>query len=598
MTDRLSELKEQITAVLPEGVDFDAVVGQYQDAWNKADASQQELMELAWRSRRARADDSPDGYSHFFWCCTRKELPLHALYAYIVPVYFAHGRITRAQLDEYFNRSEAAIYRFIYDEIKDASIPKIGVVIQASRELIKTTAVTIYFTAYRIGQEPHRANLLVQVGDDIAKDNTAAIARIVDEFQGFKATFPHVVADRVKGWGDKGYEVKRIDKTPEEWNQLNATRKDPTLLGVGYSSHSLIGKHPDGVFVVDDVHDEKNTASDKEMDEVLRIVESVMGYAFTSEAWVMYIGTPWREDDTLDYIKKTGEYLFVKIPAYMEIIDGEMRYPEEWKEETEKVFMWEAERGLLWVTRKLNTSRSMSEFYRMIILNLKAAGEKIYKFQPFPHKELKKTEWLMTVGIDPNAVVKGITGKGISHFAMCKLFETPYNTGVIGGGFIKKCDIEEGEKELATWSRNYPNFKASSVERNGQGILFTAMASRNKGLRIIPHLVSELGHGNKETRQFEFLSGMISNATVLVSDEEGNSDDAIFLRIIRNYFHRFPNLAPDAPELDAADALCMALLELPKLWTRIVTNMATGGSIWDMNKKQADPYAMLLEGRR
>lgn len=587
------QLRQQIEAMLPQGVDFESALKQVEDAWKNATPDQRELMDLSWRGRQARENDTPDGYAHFFWCCTRKELPYHALYAYIVPMYFAHGRLTREALKEYYARKEARDYQFIYDEIKEASVPKIGVVIQASRELIKTTAVTIYFTAFRIGHEPHRANLLVQVGDDIAKDNTAAIARIVDEFQGWKACFPHVVPDRDKGWGDKGYEVKRTDVDANEWNKQNATRKDPTLLGVGYSSHALIGKHPDGVFAVDDIHDEKNTASIKEMEEVLRIVESVMGYAFTAEAWVFYIGTPWVDGDTLDYIQKTGEYLYVKIPAYMEVVDGKFQYPEQWSEEGQKVYMWAEERGEAWVRRKMNTTRNLREFYRMILLNLTSAGERTYNYQTFPHGEIRADKWLMTVGVDPNAVVKGITGKGISHFAMCKVFETPYNTGVIGGGYIKKTDIEQGEKELSTLARTHPNFKAASVERNGQGILFTAMASRNAGLKIIPHLVSELGHGNKETRQYEFLSGLLSNGILLVSDEEGNSDDANFLRVLRSYLQRFPNLSPDDAELDAADALCMAVLEIPKLWTRVHTNIAAANIAPRASQRQPSPTSAL-----
>ena len=575
MTSSLSDLKQQILAQLPPDADFDALTKQVQDAWKNADPEGREAMDLLWRSKRAGADDTPDGFAHMFWCCTRQELPPHALFAYIVPIYWAHKELTRAELDEYFNRPEALPFRFIYDEIKDASLPKIGIVIQASRELIKTTVITIYFTAFRIGHQPQRANLLIQVGDDIAKDNTAAVARIIDEFRGFKACFPNVVADREKGWGDKGYEVKRTDITQEKWNKINALRKDPTLLGLGYSSHALIGKHPDGACIIDDINDEKNTSSIKELSEVLRIVESVIGYAFTAEAWVIYAATPWVEGDVTDYIKGTGEYLFIKLPAYMEVKDGAVVYPETWDAGSEKLFMWPTERGLGWVMRKLNTSRNMSEFYRMILLNLTAAGEKTYTYQSFPHRELRLKEWPVTVGVDPNAVVKGVTGKGISHFALIKVYETPYNTGVVGGGFVKKCFTDEGEKKLSDFARTHPNFKGASVERDGGGILFTALATRNVGLKINPHLVSELGHGNKETRQFEFLSGLFSNAILLVSDGEGAAEeDKEALRILRNYLSRYPNIPSDAAELDAADALCMAILEIPKLWTRVYTNIA------------------------
>lgn len=553
------------------------------DAWYALPASDREKADLEWRSKEARENDDPDGFAHFFWCCTRRELPKHALYGWIVPVYLAHRKDIET-FKRFYERPDAVRYRFIRDYVIEQISggmkleTVIGVVIEASRELTKTTVITNYFTAFRIGHEPHRANLLVQVGDDIAKDNSAQVARVIKEYEGWKKTFPHVVPDDAKGWGDKGYEVRqthewkdgRMVPLPDaEWNKKIATRKDPTLLGVGYSSHALIGKHPDGIVVVDDIHDENNTSSEKELDGVLNIVESVINYTFTSEAWVVYVGTPWVEGDTLDYIKSTHAYISVVMPAYVEVVEGKVKLPEEWKEETTKIFMWDEMRGSDWLMKKLSQTRKMSEFLRMILLALKNAGEKIYKYKQFPHGDIRWDDWEIVNGVDPTATHSTVNGEGgVSHFAICHALVTHFNTIVIGGGYLEKVTSDVGERELVKFQRMHTNNSRSSVEQNGAGAIFIGMVVRNSGLVINPHNATELGHGPKKTRQFSFLAPLLASGVVQISDE-----DTPYLNALRKYFQRYPNIADDSELLDAADALCMAVLDIPEVWANAVVNV-------------------------
>lgn len=557
--------------------------------WQNLPESEREKAELERRSKIARENDTPDGYADFFWCCTRLELPKHALYGWIVPIYLSHRAITLEEFRAFYDRPDAVKFRFVRDyvlqQVESGMVDlrlAIGAVIEAARELIKTTVITNYFTAFRIGQQPHRANLMIQVGDDIAKDNSSQVARVIKDYAGWKKCFPHVVPDLEKGWGDKGYEVRQTHKwengqmvalTDEEWNKLIATRKDPTLLGVGYSSHSLIGKHPDGVCVIDDIHDENNTASEKEMDGVLNIVESVINYTFTADAWVVYVGTPWAEHDTLGYIKRTSVYLSVVMPNYMELVDGQMTFPTEWKEDTRKVYMWPELRGEEWVRKKLSQTRKMSEFLRMILLTLKNSGEKIYKVFSYPHKEIKWLEWEIVIGLDPTATFSTVSGKnaGVSHFAICYALKTPWNTIVIGGGYLEKVGADVGERELIRFIRSHPNFSRASVEDDGAGAIFIGFVSRNNGLKINNHSAIELSrkHSKKE-RQFDFLSPYTAAGTVLISDE-----DTPYLNALRKYFERYPQIDDKSEALDAADAACYAVLDMPEIWANVVTNVVS-----------------------
>lgn len=584
LVDRLRvAMKAEYGVELPE--DPTEFITGVLDAWKKLPASEQEKANLVVRSKQARENDTPDGFVDFFWCCTRRELPKHALYGWIVPIYLSHRKITLEEFQKFYDRPDAVKFRFIREYVLEqlAGSVKlemvIGVVIEASRELTKTTVITNYFTAFRIGHEPHRANLLVQVGDDIAKDNSSQVARVIREYEGWKMTFPHVVPDEAKGWGDKGYEVrqthewkdgKMVPLSDNEWNRKIATRKDPTLLGVGYASHSLIGKHPDGIVVIDDIHDETNTSSEKELDGVLNIVESIINYTFTAEAWVVYVGTPWAEHDTLGYIKGTGAYLSVVMPAYVEVVDGKVKLPEEWREDTKKVFMWDEMRGMDWLRKKLSQTRKMSEFLRMVLLALRTAGERIYKYRSFPHADVLWHEWGIVTGVDPTATFSTVSGKGagVSHFAMCHGLVSPWNTIIVGGGYLEKVGADIGERELVGFSRSHPTFQRASVEDNGAGAIFIGMTKRNNGVSINPHSVSELGHGSKKERQFKFLSPLVNGGIIQVSDE-----DTPYLNALRKYFQRFPQIDDQSELLDAADALCMMVLDVPEVWANAIVNV-------------------------
>ncbi|GAH13967.1 unnamed protein product, partial [marine sediment metagenome] len=192
-----------------------------------------------------------------------------------------------------------------------------GIVIEAFRGSTKTTTLTIGFTAWRMGWNPECANLLVQVGDDIATDNSGAVASIIEFNPGFAAVFPHVKPDRQMGWGAQGYEVMRTDMDYVKWRKMNARRKDPSLLGVGYKSHDIIGKHPEGLLIIDDINDELNTASERELAKVRKILTDTIFPTKMEDTWTVFVGTPWVENDVLHYVSATGEYDHIKTPVYI-----------------------------------------------------------------------------------------------------------------------------------------------------------------------------------------------------------------------------------------------------------------------------------------
>lgn len=493
------------------------------------------------------------GFRNFFWCWTGLNLPQHS--------------------KEWFDGILA-----------QKELGKTGTLIEAFRESAKTTIVTLGFTAWYIGLFPHTCSLLIQVGDDIAKDNSSKISEIIERSPAWKYCFPHVVPDKDSGWGDKGYYVKRTDMATAEWETLIATRKFGTFLGVGYSSNSIIGKHPTGLLIIDDIVNETNSSSDREMSNTLKILQGTIFYTLTHDTTTIVIGTPWKEGDVIDYCKKTNDFVQIFTPAYIET-DGV------------KTYIWPEERGEEWVERKRRIT-SQTEFARMVLLDLTKAGTRAYRYQPFKSTDID-IRWPMVAGVDPVATNPMVTGRegGISHFALTMVLKTPFNKAVVYDGIVEKCSADEGERHIVNTQRMYPAFERVSIEIDGAGVLFASMVSRNVGVKYSTHLVSELPKApekGKKFRGYNFLEPLFRNGLIVVSDA-----DTPYLNRLRSYLDGYPNFSDHASEWDVADSLLMAVFDMPEIWTQITTNI-TGEdvhkNIWMKPKMKPSPWSSL--GRR
>ncbi|MDH5507804.1 MAG: hypothetical protein OEZ02_11350, partial [Anaerolineae bacterium] len=292
--------------------------------------AQLDALELAARAALGR-EDSPRGFANFYQVVFGRPAPQHALDEWVAPLYAAQaaGR---------------------------------GTVIEAFRGSAKTTTLTIAFTAFRIGLEPHKSNLLVQVGDEAAKDNTQQIADLIAHNPGWKLVFPQVRPDYAAGWGGSGYEVQRSDMDYADWRRLcaNTKGKDPTFVGLGYQSRAIIGRHPTGMLLIDDIHDEHNTRSARELEMVLKIVTGTILPTVTPASWKIVVGTPWASNDVLAYAKSTGRFDAVRTPILRE--NGGAKQP-----------VWPA----MFPAEEIEKQRQLAgeiEFGRMFLLDLQAAA--------------------------------------------------------------------------------------------------------------------------------------------------------------------------------------------------------------------------------
>jgi hypothetical protein len=427
------------------------------------------LRREALLSRWAR-QDNPHGFSAFYELVFERPLPQHASIEWIKPLYAAHAQGK-------------------------------GTVIEAFRGSSKTTTVTIAFSAFRIGQDPQHSNLLIQASDSTASDNSQQVADIIDHNPGWKLAFPHVVPDRTVGWGSGGYEVRRNDMDYQEWRALRTTTsKDPTLVGLGYKSRGIIGKHPTGLLVVDDIHDENNTRSQRELATVIKITTGTIFPTITPTTWKVFIGTPWTADDVLAYVKSSSHFTNCKTPV---LRNGTPLWPQKFDlEEIE-------------VQRKL---AGEAEFARMFLLDLSAAEGLHLEagwLHPYPYDQIDP-RWPVVMGVDYASVQDRLKDQGRDYFALAVGRIIPNGGVVLVDGIRERLSQGEAMQRVKAIAKQYPTLQMVGVENVGKGEEFFSLLRSASNLPIMPyHASSSKGvRFEKEMAPaFQYSRAWISSAT-------------------------------------------------------------------------------------
>lgn len=480
---------------------------------DRLDPDRLEALKRVVLREQAKSRDDEIGFECFYRLIMKREMPPHTL-EWIYGIYEA--------------RRQGDVYK--------------GWVGEAFRGSTKTTVITVLFTAWRIGKDPAQSNLIVQVSDDSAKRNTAKIADIIENHGEWKEVFPHVVPDKVKGWGDGGWEVKRDDMPYEKWREMNAERQDPTLLGLGVDSSVLIGKHPTGVLLIDDIHNERNTSSSRELENVRKIYTGTIVPMPVPSTWRLFVGTPWVMEDVLHLVMATGEYWHANTPVYKEA-DGV------------RVYAWPEKYGDREV-ESLRKETGAVEFARMYLLDLTKASRRLFKWMDYPADQVKPT-WAMTGGCDYASVSDGWQKKSDSrdYFALAYVARLPEGGCVVVDGVLEKCTQAEAEVFMKQAQELWPGWTHAVVEGDGKGEEFIAVLKRNPGLRIIP--MKTRGRGKQQRLERE-MGPWLENGTVRIS-----SGETPFLRELRLELAEYPYREHD----DALDAVYWALRGMPGVLT-------------------------------
>jgi len=388
----------------------------------------------------AGQDDGPDGFEHFYRLIYRREMPRHARREWMPLIYAARKQHK-------------------------------GALIEAFRGAAKSSTLSVAWVAFRIGHHPHTSNLVIQVSDAAAKDTCSQITDLICHHPSWPVIFPYVVADRRQSWGLAGYEVRRTDMPYARWRSLaaRAKGKDPTLLGIGYKSRSVIGKHPTGVLLIDDIHDENNTRSARELEMVRQVVSGTILPTVTRDTWQVVVGTPWVGDDILAYLKATGRYLSVRTPVMRE---GEPVWPERFP--------------LHEIERRRQESGEV-EFTRMYLLDLARAGGVHLRREWLNRYPLSKIDpgWPVVMGVDYASSADKLASERRDYFAIAIGRALPGGTGmVLVDGYRGRVSQGEAELRLKQLAECYPTTQLIGVEAQGKGEEFYHLLLRSSGLPI------------------------------------------------------------------------------------------------------------------
>jgi hypothetical protein len=380
-----------------------------------------------------------------------------------------------------------------------------GIVIEMFRGAAKTTVFNTALACFLIGHFPERAGLLVQVGDNIAQDNSSTIAYHIEHNPGFKLVFPHIVPDRNRGWGAMGYCVMKSDLDYPDWiaELANKGTKDPTFIGLGYKSSAIIGKRPYWL-ILDDINDEKNTSSELEARKVETILTGTIFPAANQADFKVTIGTPWNENDAIHYCTARPEYFdHIKIPVYKE--DGTPRWPE------------------MYDDKKIDEQRALAgeiEFARMFLLDLEKTKGLVLKrewLHYWPNDQINE-EWPVFIGVDFTSTEDPLKKAG-DYFALAIGRVIPGKGMVITDGVYEKLSQAEAEGMVVAVASQYPTLQGVAVEAMFSGQNFYLNLLNNAEMRASGIVPIPVRFNKSKGYRFEkVMSPLFQRARVYLSD--------------------------------------------------------------------------------
>ncbi len=447
------------------------------------------------------------------------------------------------------------------DEAFKAHKDKKGLLDEAHRESAKTTIFSKFFLAFFIGHHPELSNMVVRVNDDKANETTQAVANIIEFDPNWKLVFPHVVPDKQKGWGAGGYEVKRNDMSYEEWSEIKTKLlPDPTFVGYGWKSGSIIGSRINGVLLVDDIHDEENTSSDRQMNRVKKFYTDTLGPCIMEDAWEIWNFTPWLDNDLYAYLKSTGAYKSIKTPL-LEKVDEKDPRRDKWPED-ERIPMsgqfyyrywpeaWSWDR----ITKKYLQSGAIG-FARMYMLDLEATKGINLKqewLHKYPANEIDPS-WPVFFGIDYASTVDKLKNRDRDYFAMAIARAIPGGGIVIIDGIRRHMSRGEAIQTVLAYMGMYPSLQQIGVEAIGTGKEFynDLLLANDIGGRVPPLMQITHGRKGKGERFENWLAPRCQAARIRFSNIENE-----FLRNFYDEWLSWPNGKHD----DCIDSVFMTAI--------------------------------------
>lgn len=217
----------------------------------------------------------------------------------------------------------------------------------APRGSAKTTLL-VYVLAYLIGRYPLKTHGIFSANADSADKRLREVKDIVETNVRYRNVFPWVEIDykrpnnasefTVKSsiWKGKEVDYSTWRRTVARYGQ----RITPTLLSKGVQSSGIAGNRFTGLVLLDDIHDEKNSATSDQRAKVVTSVKKVIMPCMwkPDKPKMASICTRWAEDDypgTIEAEKrKGGENVWKTLVIPAIDADGNSYWKEVWTMET------------------------------------------------------------------------------------------------------------------------------------------------------------------------------------------------------------------------------------------------------------------------
>lgn len=435
-----------------------------------------------------------------------------------------------------------------------------GVLLKAFRGANKSTAVQT-FVLQKIGIYPMLSHLIVAARDGDAKKISELLADMINLNSGWKLAFPNIVPDKERGWSLAGYHVKDLSQDYSEWVQktMHDHGRDVTFMAVS-AEGGAIGMHPTGCLIPDDIHDNKNTVSEIDMERMKAAFQSdVLGTMNRKGPKPCFIDiyTPKKPNDTNAMLEESGVFEVISLPAFRydpqgkDTWDGQpitLTWPEGCTVETMQAF------------RKIQGSRIFRREY-LLDMTVGAEDELTHTpYDPAPTEE-EVARFVMHGGVDPSDTDKNRATqmRQQSHFALAYVAELPMGGALVVDGILEQCSQAQGERHILHAQDIFPRWTDTIVESVGYGRMWFNAAQRNPSLKIRKGDLRGLGFtdvhgGDKAERLMRELYPWFENGTIRVSVKE-----TPFLNAVRKFFQEYKTLGEHDSAWDAMDSIYHAL---------------------------------------
>lgn len=440
-----------------------------------------------------------------------------------------------------FKRPVPPVVEYVWaPEYVSAYVNHTGVLVEGHRGSAKSTFL-VTWVEYLTGKRPEGSSQLIRINAQQAGESDEAISATIEFSPAWAMCFPNVVPDKDKGWSASGRFVKDLNVCGEDnsgygrWIQICVSDHlaEPSFLCSGITSRDFIGKHPSNGQYYDDLHDEGNTRSAREMQEIVDIIEKNIVPTWTRPENRPVLGvacTLWNENDGYHALLRTGLFKHVKTPICVPVEDptiqvGDVRFTCHWVSRYEPFEMDGVLYYPMWDKYPGGTILSIRKqqpvyFGLMYMCDMSSAKGKVLKAEwlhVFPVEKVMPN-WPVYFGIDFASSEDKLKDKERDYFALAVMAAIPWGGSVLIDGFREHLEFFEAVQRVIAFSSKYPTLVTVGVEKWGSGEKFKEALLYSSRLSVIPWPSEGAPVRSKGQRYQMELAPMFVDGRLWISD--------------------------------------------------------------------------------